>query len=96
MTKIIPQIDETAGELPPILPNNPQTDREKLWAMLNRAHALSDRVSARICQRIQTRTGLKKLDELFTLSERSYKLFCRVQARYEATQSQFVRDLRND
>ena len=68
-----------------VVPPTQTTERETLWAMVERTNNLSRRVTADICQRINTRTGLNKLDELMTLGERANALFQRIHARYEAT-----------
>ena len=68
-------------------------ERQRLSAMLNRTNGLSDRLAARISQRIVTRTRLHELDGLFDQAHKVHILFVRVYARYEATQPQFIRDL---
>jgi hypothetical protein len=65
-------------------------ERQKLFAMLQRVSAICDRVTARICQSIATRTDLGKLDELFTLGERGHKLYWRIYTRFDATLSEKV------
>lgn len=68
------------------------SERETTWAMLNRVSALCDRITAHINRRIQTRTDLGKLDELFNLGERSLKLYWRVNARHDASRPQWLKE----
>jgi len=72
------------------------SERERLQLMLKRTSALADRNTVDICQHIQTRTNLSKLDDLFTLGERIHALYRRIQARYDATRPQWMRDIWNE
>jgi hypothetical protein len=71
-------------------------NHKDLYQTLKRTSALSDRITKAICQRIETRTDLKRLDELFTLGQRAHALYRRIHARYEATKPQYLRDLWSD
>jgi hypothetical protein len=64
-------------------------EREKLWQMLKRTHAIGDRVTADICQRIEKRESLTRLDDLFALSKRAHALYRRIYARYSEVLAKF-------
>lgn len=61
------------------------SERDKLWAMLMRVNAVCDRNTKIICQSVQARTGLQKLDELFAVGERGHALFMKIHTRWQAT-----------
>jgi hypothetical protein len=71
-------------------------NHKDLYQTLQRTSALNDRITKAICQRIETRTDLKRLDELFALGERAHALYRRVYARYLEARPQFLKDMWED
>lgn len=64
------------------------TDHKTLNQAMHRAKALGERITADITQRIQGRTGLEKLDELFAQHKRQHQLYMRLYIRWEAARPQ--------